>query len=138
MHQLDVKNVFLHGHLPETVYCVQPSRFEDAVHPDYLNRSVYYLKPAPCACYRWFVAYLISPVFVEAKSDTSLFMFRRGDDIIYLLLYADDIVLTASSAALLHHTITALQQEFPMKDMGELHRFLGMQVHRCANRLFLS
>jgi hypothetical protein len=65
-------------------------------------------------------------------------MFRRGDDIIYLLLYADDIVLTASSVALLHHTIAALQQEFSMKDMGELHRFLGMQVHRRANSLFLS
>jgi len=65
-------------------------------------------------------------------------MFRRGDDIEYLLLYVDDIVLTASSATLLRHTITALQQECSMKDMGELHCFLGMQVHRRANSLFLS
>jgi hypothetical protein len=37
-----------------------------------------------------------------------------------------------------HRTITALQQEFSMKDLGELHHFLGMQVQRCHGGLFLS
>jgi hypothetical protein len=45
--------------------------------------------------------YITSLGFVEAKSDTSLFIFWRGIDMIYLLLYVDDIVLTASSATLL-------------------------------------
>ena len=55
----------------------------------------------------------------------------------YLLLYVDDIVLTASSA-LLRRTIQALQQEFSMKDLGELHHFLGMHVQRCPNGRLLS
>jgi hypothetical protein len=38
----------------------------------------------------------------------------------------DDIVLTAFSTDLLHRLIAALQQEFSMKDLGELHHFLGM------------
>jgi len=38
---------------------------------------------------------------MEAKSGTSLFIFRQGDDLIYLLLYVNDIVLAASSAELL-------------------------------------
>jgi len=75
---------------------------------------------------------------MEAKSDTSLFVFRRGDDMIYLLLYVDDIVLTASSTGLLQCTITSLQSEFAMKDLGELHRFLGMHVQRRGTGLFLS
>jgi len=47
---------------------------------------------------------------------------------IYLLLYVDDIVLMAFSARLLQRTITSLQSEFAMKDLGELHHFLGMHV----------
>jgi hypothetical protein len=45
--------------------------------------------------------YIASLGFVEVKSDTSLFIFQRGTDMVYLLIYVDDIVLTASSAALL-------------------------------------
>jgi hypothetical protein len=44
---------------------------------------------------------LASIGFVEAKSGTSLFIYRRSDDIVYLLLYVDDIVLTTSTTDLL-------------------------------------
>jgi len=47
IHQLDVKNTFLHGTLTETVYCVQPSGFVDSSCSDFvcrLNKSLYGLK----------------------------------------------------------------------------------------------
>ncbi|WVZ81057.1 LOW QUALITY PROTEIN: hypothetical protein U9M48_028483 [Paspalum notatum var. saurae] len=123
---LDVKNAFLHGTLFETVYCLQPSGFEDPAHPDYvcrLNKSLYGLKQAPRAWY----------IFAETKLDTSLFIYWRGSDIPCLLVYVDDIVLTASSSDLLQGTIRALQHQFSMSDLGPLHHFLGMHV-----QLFLS
>jgi hypothetical protein len=70
--------------------------------------------------------YMSSLDFVEAKSDTSLFVFRHGIDTVYLLLYIGDIVLTTSSVALLQQTISALKWEFAMKDAGLFHHFLGV------------
>jgi hypothetical protein len=134
VHQLDVKNVFLHGTLTETIYCQQPSGFEDFAHPDYvcqLNKSLYGLKQAPRAWYSRFVTYLLSLGFAEAKSDTSLFIYQRGSDTAYLLLYVNDIILTASSTGLHQRITSALQQEFAMKDLGE-HHFLGMHVQHMA------
>jgi histone deacetylase 1/2 len=111
IHQLDVKNAFLHGNLSETVYCQQPSRFEDPAHPDHvclLKKSLYGLKQAPRAWYNRMASFLLSIGFTEAKSGTSLFVFQRGTDTAYLLLYVDDIVLTASSPDLLQRIISAL------------------------------
>jgi hypothetical protein len=73
-----------------------------------------------------------------AKFDTSLFVFRRDTDMVYLLLYVDDIVLTASSASLLLQTIFVLKREFIMKDLGPLHHFLQVSVLHQADGLFLT
>jgi hypothetical protein len=114
VHQLDVKNAFLHGILTETVYWSQPAGFEDSAHPGFvyrLNKSLYGLKQAPRAWYNRFGSFLLKLGFVESKADTSLFVLRHGSDTAYLLLYVDDIVLTASSSRLRKRIIAALQQE---------------------------
>jgi len=111
VHQLDVKNAFLHGTLSETVYCSQPAGFVDSSRPDMvcrLNKSLYGLKQAPRAWYSRFATFLLTLGFTEAKSDTSLFIYRRGAETAYLLLYVDDIVLTASSQQLLQSVISSL------------------------------
>jgi hypothetical protein len=135
VHQLDVKNAFLHGTLTETVYCTQPVRFVDPAHPDMvckLNKSL-----DPRAWYSRFATFLCSQGFIEAKSDMSLFLLCRGPDTAYLLLYVDDIVLIASSLGLLRRIISCLQQEFAMKDLGALHHFLGVTVERRPQGMFL-
>jgi hypothetical protein len=104
VHQLDVKNIFLHSTLIEIIYCTQPTGFFDPAQPDLvccLNKSLYDLKQAPRAWYNMFAIYLLSLGFVEAKLDTSLFILHRGSETVYLLLYVDNIVLIASSTKLL-------------------------------------
>jgi hypothetical protein len=101
-----------------------------------MHKSLYGLRQAPRAWYSPFATFLTTVRFLEAKSDTSLFIFRRGYTV-YLLFYVDDIILTTSSVELLRRTISALQREFAMKNLGSLHHFLDITVERRPAGLFL-
>jgi hypothetical protein len=66
-----------------------------------------------------------------------MFIYQRGNDTIYLLIYVDSIVLTTSTADLLQHMIGALQREFAMKDLVPLHHFLDITTEHRPQGLFL-
>lgn len=141
IHQMDVKNSFLHGNLDETVYMHQPMGFRDKNYPDHvcrLKKSLYGLKQAPRAWYQRFADFVATIRFSHSKSDHSLFIYKNGSDIAYILLYVDDIILTASSDRLRKYIMTLLAYEFAMKDLGPLSFFLGIAVTRHAHGLFLS
>ncbi|KAK9135785.1 hypothetical protein Syun_015115 [Stephania yunnanensis] len=141
IHQLDVKNAFLHGNLNETVYMYQPLGFRDPTLPDHvclLRKSLYGLKQAPRAWYQRFAEYVATIGFSHSTSDNSLFLYCHGQDTAYILLYVDDIILTASSDYLRLGIMSKLATEFAMKDLGPLSYFLGIAVSRDKNSLFMS
>ncbi|KAJ0724595.1 putative RNA-directed DNA polymerase [Helianthus annuus] len=132
INQLDVRNAFLHGDLHETVCMFQPPGFADKQNPKLvcrLKKSLYGLRQAPRAWYERFATYILKCGFQTSTSDSSLFIYKHGNDMAYLLLYVDDIILTASSDALLQSFISAMSREFAMTDLGRLHHFLGIEVH---------
>ncbi|GJX28587.1 ribonuclease H-like domain-containing protein [Tanacetum coccineum] len=119
----------------------QAPGFRDSQHPDHvclLQRSLYGLKQAPRAWFQRFAAYAARVGFIHSRCDTSLFIYRRGSDTAYLLLYVDDIILTASSTAFLQSIIATLHAEFSMTDLGPLNYFLGISVTRNTSGMFLS
>ncbi|KAJ9556387.1 LOW QUALITY PROTEIN: hypothetical protein OSB04_011001 [Centaurea solstitialis] len=132
IHQLDVKNAFLHGELRETVYMFQPSSFMDRTNPNYVCR----LKKSLHLALVSQVCHL--PCDVWFTSNTSLFVYKWGNDMAYLLLYVDHIILTASNTKLLQGFITKLSKEFAMSDLRALHHFLGIEVTKRNGGLFFS
>jgi hypothetical protein len=141
IHQLDVKNAFLHGNINETVYMHQPPGFRDPRHPDYvclLKKSLYGLKQAPRAWYQRFTEFVATLGFSHSTCDHSLFIYHNGNDIAYILLYVNDIILSASSDTLRQYIMSNLSGEFAMKDLGSISYFLSISVTRHSGGLFLS
>jgi len=67
-----------------------------------------------------------------------MFITRTDSYVLVLLLYVDDIVLIGNSEAMLLRFVTILCEQFVMKDLGNLHYFLGIQVVRSPSGLFLA
>lgn len=92
----------------------------------------------PCAWFTCFATFVIGIGFTPRRSNSSLFVLRRGNDAAYLLLYVDDIVLIGSNMSLLQQIVDRLRREFTVKDLGELSFFLGIDVKRDATSFHLS
>jgi hypothetical protein len=141
LRQLDVQNAFLHGVLEEEVFMRQPPGYEDKARPEYvckLNKSLYGLKQAPRAWYSRLSAKLLQLGFSASKGDTSLFFYSKGPVTIYLLVYMDDIIVASSSQSAVDAMLKDLRAEFPLKDLGELNYFLGIEVNKIQNGILLS
>ena len=131
LRQLDVNNAFLQGRLSENVFMAQPPSFVDSDHPSYvckLHKAIYGLKQAPRAWYHKLRQFLLTSGFKNSHSDTSLFVFRSSNHVLYLLIYVDDIILTGNSDTLVSQLVDYLAQRFSLKDLGQLSYFLGVEV----------
>lgn len=103
-----------------------------------LNKALYGLKQAPQAWFLRLSTFLVTSGFVCNKADTSLFVFKRGSCILYLLVYVDDLILTGNDDTVLKSFVTKLHAEFAIKDLGRLNLFLGLEAIYTDNGLFLS
>lgn len=140
IRQLDVSNAFLNGQLNETVYMSQPPGYVDSSHPTYvckLNRSLYGLKQAPRAWFQRLSTRLEELGFTGSQADSSLFLFRQGSDVIFLLVYVDDVLVTGNCANRISSLINDLSSSFRLRDLGPLHYFLGIEVQRLPHGLLL-
>uniref|UniRef100_A0A2N9IHL0 Reverse transcriptase Ty1/copia-type domain-containing protein n=1 Tax=Fagus sylvatica TaxID=28930 RepID=A0A2N9IHL0_FAGSY len=97
LHQLDVKNVFLHGDLIETVYMAQPPVFEPKGEcVCHLKKSIYGLKQSSRAWFDKFSMTVVSHGMTRSQADHSVFFKKTRTGIVILVVYVDDIVITES------------------------------------------
>jgi histone deacetylase 1/2 len=141
LRQLDVKNAFLHGVLQEEVYMHQPPGYVNPKYPGYvckLDKAIYGLKQAPRAWHARLCVKLESLGFIPSKADASLFYFNKGRHILFVLVYVDDIIVASSSPDATKALLADLQRDFALKDLGDLHYFLGIKVKRGNTSMLLT
>jgi hypothetical protein len=141
MQQIDIQNAFLHGLLTEEVFMSQPPGFTHPSYPQHickLNKAIYGLKQAPQAWFSRLTNKLLSIGFTASKADSSLFLFKSKIVTIFILIYVDDIIITASQPSAISELLQLLRMDFAVKDLGNLHYFLGVEVQHTNSGLFLS
>jgi hypothetical protein len=129
VHQMDVKNSFLHCDLFEEIYMEEPRGFmQDSSLVCRLKKSLYGLKQAPRAWYAKMDSYLLSQKFVRCKSDPNFYMFKTDDSPLLLFLYVDDLLIIGCSNLAIVAVKRILHDKFFMTYMGVLHFFLGLKI----------
>jgi hypothetical protein len=102
-----------------------------------LDKALYGLKQVPRVWYSRLSVKLLQFGFVVSKVDTSLFAYIKSGLIIYLLVNVDDIIVTISSDTAVTTLLSDHWLDFALKDLGNLHHFLGVQVTRSKQDLTL-
>ena len=97
-----------------------------------LHKAIYGLKQAPRSWFLKLSHTLHTLSFTPTKSDTSLFVRFTSSHTLLVLVYVDDILITGSSLFAITTLISSLNSCFALKDLGDLHHFLGIQVTRTS------
>ncbi|KAL0641513.1 hypothetical protein Bca4012_102924 [Brassica carinata] len=118
--QMDVKNAFLQGNVLR------------------LKKAIYGLKQSPRAWYRKLSTTLNGRGFRKSELDHTLFTLVGPSGIIVVLVYVDDLIITGSDKAGIKATKEFLKSVFDIKDLGEMKYFLGIEICRSKEGLFMS
>ena len=130
LHQMDVKTAFLNGELTEELFMKQPEGFIEEGKENLvcrLNRSIYGLKQSPRCWNTAFDDHLKSMNFEQTRGDPCLYVSTQGEPAI-IAVYVDDIIIAGKTNERIVESKAALADRFDVKDMGELHYFLGVKI----------
>ena len=141
-HQLDIKNVFLHGDLIEGVYLEQPLGFVAQGESGLVCRlhcSLYGLKQSPPTWLGCFCSVVQEFGMTRSTSDHSVFYHHTSSrECIYLIVYVDDIVITGSDQDGIRKLKQLLFNHFQTKDLGKLKYFLGIEIAQSNSSVVMS
>ncbi|WKA06841.1 hypothetical protein VitviT2T_024721 [Vitis vinifera] len=142
LQQFDVKNAFLHGELSEEVYMDLPPGCMVSENQCQkvckLKKSLYGLKQSPRAWFGRFTKSMRAFGYRQSNSDHTLFLKKQHGKITALIVYVDDMVVTGNDPEERKALQNYLSREFEMKDLGPLKYFLGIEVSRSSEGIFLS
>eukprot|EP00253_Pinus_taeda_P007460 PITA_07460 len=125
----------------EEVYNEQPLGYEKKGQEHKvcrLKKALYGLKQAPRAWYSRIDSYLLENGFEKFEGEPTLYINETDSKILIVVLYVDDVIFTGNDDYLIENFKAVMKEEFEMTDMGLLRYFLGTEVEKSENGIFIS
>lgn len=91
------------------------------------SRALYGLKQSPLPRHEELKKFLNTLNFTSIPSD--IFAFRNANGQI-IVIYVDDMLIVARSLVKLLSIAQSLKDRFKMRELGEIHYYLGMRIIR--------
>jgi Reverse transcriptase (RNA-dependent DNA polymerase) len=135
---MNVKNTFLHGERDREIYTDQPQELESKTHLEFvckLKKVLYELKQAPRAWYENIIEFLLRSGYTVTTLGTSLFIKDIEGKLTIVLMY--DFILIGDLIEGSQHIKENLTVRFQMKEIGELKHFLGLEIEKTQESMFL-
>ena len=141
VHQMDVSSAFLNGDLSEELYMKQPEGFIENCKSKLvckLSKAIYGLKQFPKCWNSSLDSYLKDLKFLQSSSDPCIYTSISDGVLCIIAIYVDDIIIACKSLDYLAKIKLALSTRYKMKDLGELHYFLGVNIVQDVGKFFIN
>lgn len=140
IHQMDVVTTFLDGDLEEellyTCKNLKGILFQERNLVCRQKKSLYGLMQSPRCWNKSFNDFMFSKGFQQSSTDPCVFV--KVANMVIAAVYVDDLILMTDTEDDMINIKQDLASHFKMKDMGELHYFLGVNIKMMDGTLTLS
>ncbi|GJR01848.1 retrovirus-related pol polyprotein from transposon TNT 1-94 [Tanacetum coccineum] len=115
VYQMDVKTTFLNGPLKEEVQYMDSNKLQGR---EMMNS--------------------LTSWYPKGSIDPTLFITKKGEDILLVKIYVDDIIFGSMNLKLSKRFEKLMHNKFEISIMGELKFFLGIQIHQSLHGIFIN
>jgi hypothetical protein len=134
--QMDAMNAFLNAKLEGVnVYVQFPHGFSQPGKVCKLLKTLYGLCQSPREWHKAIASKLAELDFYPCEGDRSIFV-RRSDGVI-IIVYVDDFALFGKDDHVVNIAKAELAKSYPMRDLGTLNTFVGIQIERGTSYVML-
>ncbi|OWZ04384.1 Gag-pol Polyprotein [Phytophthora megakarya] len=135
IHQMDVHTAFLDGSMDgeQKVYMYKPPGYRQSGHEGLvyeLKNNIYGLKHAPKIWYNVLHKFFTGLGFVRCNTQYCIYVQKVGEHWIIVVVYVDDLTIMSKDMRLINQLKSDLSSRFKMKDLGDIHYILKMEVRR--------
>ena len=128
---LDVKTAFLYGDLNDEVYMEIPDHIKTKDNEGMvilLSRTLYGLKQAAQSWWMTLGKSMKDMGFQKIYSDAGVFIFRKSNKIVIVLVYVDDALFMGNDHQLVLEMKKKFMKRWECRDLGQATDFLSMEI----------